>query len=294
VIEKNVKRIIKTLSADDMLGRDSNKPNEIAKASNFIEKEFEKIGLKRLENNENFKQNFTVTKIEKASTEVKVGDIKVADNEVIIFSESEKIAIAPNPIVSVIDKKMGFWESFQTFNRDSVSRVVFVDSFHVGSFKQALNYYGRSRLLSKRKAKPINVVYVLGKNKSANIMVNATQNVSQLPMNNVVGMLEGKSKKEEVVIFSAHYDHLGNIGAVAGDSIANGADDDASGSTAVVALAKYFKKLGNNERTLVFVTFTAEEIGGYGSKYFSENMNPDKVMAMINIEMIGKASKWGK
>ena len=112
-------------------------------------------------------------------------------------------------------------------------------------------------------------------------------------MNNVVGVLKGKSKPDEFVIFSGHYDHIGVMKPVAGDSICNGADDDASGTTAVIALAKYFKELNNNERTLIFVAFDAEEMGGFGSKYFSEQMDPAKVIAMFNIEMIGKHSKWG-
>jgi Zn-dependent M28 family amino/carboxypeptidase len=107
-------------------------------------------------------------------------------------------------------------------------------------------------------------------------------------------VLEGKNNKAEQVVFSGHYDHIGFLKAVDGDSIANGADDDASGTTAVIALAKHFKALNNNNRTLVFVAFTAEEVGGFGAKYFSENMNPDAVMAMFNIEMIGKESKFGK
>ena len=109
-----------------------------------------------------------------------------------------------------------------------------------------------------------------------------------------MGIIEGKSKKAEQVIFSGHYDHIGFLKAVDGDSIANGADDDASGTTAVIALAKHFKQTNDNERTLVFVAFTAEEVGGYGSKYFSENMKPEAVMAMFNIEMIGKESKFGR
>jgi Zn-dependent M28 family amino/carboxypeptidase len=62
----------------------------------------------------------------------------------------------------------------------------------------------------------------------------------------------------------------------------------------VITLAKYFKALGNNERTLVFAAFTAEEIGGLGSQYFSRQLEPAKVAAMFNIEMIGTESKWGK
>ena len=86
-------------------------------------------------------------------------------------------------------------------------------------------------------------------------------------------------------------DRQGNILTV---SIFNGANDDAAGTTAVMTLAKYFQALNNNERTLIFVAFTAEEIGGFGSQYFSRQLNPENVKAMFNIEMIGTESKWGK
>ena len=111
--------------------------------------------------------------------------------------------------------------------------------------------------------------------------------------NNVIGILPGKSKPNEYVVFSAHYDHLGTV-EEGEDKVYNGANDDASGTTAVIALAKYFKELGNNERTIIFVAFTGEEVGGFGSKYFSKSINPDEVVAMFNIEMIGTESKWNK
>ena len=110
----------------------------------------------------------------------------------------------------------------------------------------------------------------------------------------MIGVLPGKNKKNEFVIFSAHYDHLGIDNEKNGDSVYNGANDDASGVTAVISLAKYFKELHNNERTLVFAAFTAEELGGYGSQYFSQHLDAKKVIAMFNIEMIGTESKWGR
>ena len=115
----------------------------------------------------------------------------------------------------------------------------------------------------------------------------------QKPTNNVIGVLKGKSKPNEIVVFSAHYDHLG-IKNEGDDKIYNGANDDASGVTAVIALANYFKKLNNNERTIVFVAFTGEETGGYGSAFFTKTTNPDQIVALFNIEMIGTESKWGK
>jgi Zn-dependent M28 family amino/carboxypeptidase len=117
--------------------------------------------------------------------------------------------------------------------------------------------------------------------------------VKRKPANNVIGILPGKSRPEEFVVFSAHYDHLG-VNKNGEDKVFNGANDDASGTTAVVALAKYFKELNQNERTIIFVAFTGEEVGGFGSKFFSENIDANKVVAMFNIEMIGTDSKWGK
>ncbi len=111
---------------------------------------------------------------------------------------------------------------------------------------------------------------------------------------NVAGIIPGR-RTDEFVLFSAHYDHIGYQPnrAVRGDSIANGANDNASGTTAVITLASYFKQLGTPERTLIFAAFTAEEMGGLGSRYFSEQLDPNKIVAMFNIEMIGKPATQG-
>ena len=109
---------------------------------------------------------------------------------------------------------------------------------------------------------------------------------------NIIGVLEGKSKKDEYVIISAHYDHLGMKKSGEGDLIYNGANDDASGVTGVLALAAYFKKVGT-ERTIVFAAFTAEEMGLIGSTYFGKEIDAAKFVAGINLEMIGKTPSFG-
>lgn len=114
----------------------------------------------------------------------------------------------------------------------------------------------------------------------------------EITTSNVIGVLEGKSKKDEYVIISAHYDHLGIKKPVDGDSIYNGANDDASGVTGVLALAEYFKKIGN-ERTIVFAAFTAEEKGLVGSRHFGKDIDASKYVAGINLEMIGKTPTSG-
>jgi len=110
---------------------------------------------------------------------------------------------------------------------------------------------------------------------------------------NIIGVLEGKSRKDEMVIVSAHYDHLGMKKEGEGDLIFNGANDDASGVAAVLTLAEYFKKKGKNERTIVFIAFTAEEMGLIGSTHFGKGIDASKFVAGINLEMMGKEPATG-
>jgi Zn-dependent M28 family amino/carboxypeptidase len=169
---------------------------------------------------------------------------------------------------------------------------VLVDASHADAFKRLYEFSKRGKIVNEAKEGSAKV-FVLGTNEAATFSVKVTNTIEKLGLANVAGMLPGKSREKELVVFSGHYDHMGIVKGQA-DTIANGADDDASGITAVISLAKYYKKLNNNERTLIFVAFTAEEIGGFGSRYFSEQLNPDDVVAMFNIEMIGKESKFGK
>jgi len=114
---------------------------------------------------------------------------------------------------------------------------------------------------------------------------------------NVVGFLEGRDSqlKSEFVLFGAHHDHLG-IRGEAEDNIYNGANDNATGTTAVIALARYYAKTRNNQRSLLFVTFAAEERGMIGSRQLVKELPfpIDKIVTLINFEMIGKSREEGK
>jgi Zn-dependent M28 family amino/carboxypeptidase len=140
------------------------------------------------------------------------------------------------------------------------------------------------------------MVKKINANKRASYSFDLSQEGDKVMLSNVVGIIPGKSKPNEYVIFSGHFDHLGvsSRNMKDNDSIYNGANDDAAGVTAMIMLAKYFKKINNNERTLIFVAFNAEEMGGFGATYFSKQFDPAQVVAMFNIEMIGTESKWGK
>jgi Zn-dependent M28 family amino/carboxypeptidase len=88
---------------------------------------------------------------------------------------------------------------------------------------------------------------------------------------NVVGILPGKTRPDEYVLYSAHWDHLGICEPVKGDNICNGALDNASGTAGLIALAEAHAKAGPAERSLVFLAVTAEESGLLGSEYYAAN-----------------------
>lgn len=111
-----------------------------------------------------------------------------------------------------------------------------------------------------------------------------------MPQRNVVGLLRGTSKRDEYVVVSAHYDHIGTGSPVDGDAIYNGADDDATGTTAVLLLAEAMAKMPPPSRSILFVCFTAEERGLLGSKAFCAKppVPIESIVANLNIEMIGR------
>jgi Zn-dependent M28 family amino/carboxypeptidase len=108
---------------------------------------------------------------------------------------------------------------------------------------------------------------------------------------NVIGFIEGNDPKlkNEVVILGAHYDHLGKGKTVENDSIANGANDNASGTATVLAMAKYFGAIKNNKRSIIFTLYSGEEMGLLGSKHLAERLKNENVnlYTMINFEMLG-------
>jgi len=116
---------------------------------------------------------------------------------------------------------------------------------------------------------------------------------------NVIGILEGSDPqlKNEAIIIGAHYDHLGHggSGSLAANSteIHHGADDNASGTTAVIELARQFAKEKRPKRTLIFMTFGGEEEGLLGSKFYVNNpaWPLEKTVAMINLDMVGRLNE---
>ena len=294
--KKQVTKIEQVLAADDMQGRRAFTPG-IDKASSFIESEFKKIGLETLNGARDFKQEFFMTESKNSSLNVTIDGQAIDKKDLVCFSYQSQITLSEKSDVQVVKINAGdkFGPKFYEYYQSEKNLLVLVD----GSFIARIQ---NIKHIPQMSANPSGntVVFVFGITEATQFVIAGVNTVTKKALNNVVGVLKGKSKPNEYVVFSGHYDHLGVGSPAEGeqhdakDSIYNGANDDAAGTTAVIMLAKYFKKLNTNERTILFTTFVAEEIGGYGSQHFSKQLNPDQVVAMFNLEMIGTESKWGK
>src|SRR5215203_4612907 len=290
---QEVQRIESVLASNDMRGRRAGTP-DIDKAAMFIADELKKAGLQPLKPN-NFLQNFVMIRPKVVNVKAEIDKTEIGSKDIIVntFEKEVKIDEKSGYEIQYIKAGQLFREKVQELANSKKNMIVFVDTSFSRNFPRLASF--NAQAFGSELGEHKTVVYILGDYQPKEFSIKAENTLQETNYANVVGIIPGKSKKNEYVIFSGHYDHLGIARQpVNGDSIYNGANDDAAGITAVIMLANYFKKLNNNERTLVFAAFTAEEVGGFGSQYFSKQFDPAQVMAMFNIEMIGTESKWGK
>ncbi|WP_448248125.1 M28 family metallopeptidase [Thalassotalea agariperforans] len=313
------------LASDELKGRASFTP-EIDLAANYIAKRFQSIGLTPFNqlstpNTDNhsitpqdFLQTFSVHHISPEDIFVEINGqsyrqphIAIATNQAEFHWQSLE-----NIQVTKVHKRKDLFTTLSTLNVQGGQHLVLVHPEHKHLFKQYRSFFkkGSYRLTIKE---PATIVMVYSQAKDINtINIRAKNTIQNRSLSNVVAVMPGTTKADEFIIFSAHYDHLGvkpGRHSPDHDVIFNGADDDASGTTAVIQLAEHFAKynanvkgdikenpqnLNQNQRTIIFAAFTAEEIGGFGSQYFAQHLPADKIKAMINIEMIGKPSKFGE
>jgi len=286
---KEVERIEKILSADNMEGRRTFTPG-IDRAAVFIAEEFRKAGIQPVKGS-SYLQEFTVPQIQSLITGTIDGKTVNPGADVAFISASDTYTLTSDSAFEklIIKSTDTLQVTLRRLMGGSKNYLLLVDTAHHEIFN-ALKQGRRFNPSMKS-----NIIMLYGPTEPSSFSLTLSKKTVQAALKNVVGIIPGKSKKDEIVIFSGHYDHLGITQPDAnGDSIYNGANDDAAGTTAVIMLAKYFAQKKDNERTIVFAAFTGEEVGGFGARYFSGQFDSSKVMAMFNIEMIGTDSKWGK
>ena len=305
ITEDRVREIVTWLAADERGGRDTPSPG-LEAAARWLADQFAAGGLQPLKNDSWF-HDYTLPGLEVDSTAIEVTLWRK------LHDEPKAFALAPDADVRLwrpADVTAGDREPTtvaqvedpvlrQMLNARSGRRPVVIEvATDHPYWTQAA---GRRQLLGgrRRAARPVFLVRegILpapagGGDEAgwaADWKVPAAARVD-IPLENVVAVLPGSTKREEYVVVSAHYDHIGTGNPVDGDPIYNGADDDASGTTAVLAIAEAMAKQPAPQRSILFVCFSAEEKGLRGSRAFLEHppVPREHIVANINLEMLGR------
>ncbi|HVK39669.1 MAG TPA: M28 family peptidase [Candidatus Kapabacteria bacterium] len=219
------------------------------------------------------------------------------------------ILIVPNPTVSRLMRPGGFpWPAlYPSMPREGRLKLRLDDSI------QSIPAVSVGASVARALLGPVeNLVGVLdaidstGRPRSRELGRHALVDVriarTLVPARNVMGMLRGRELPEEYVVLGAHYDHVGtrsseealtHAGGAPEDTIFNGADDNASGTSAVILAARAFASLAPEDqpsRSILFVAFTAEELGLFGSRAFVANppVETRQMVAMLNMDMVGR------
>ena len=295
-------RIVKTLASDEMAGRKVfTEGND--KAAAFIADEFKKAGLQPWDG-KSFFQPFNMNQINLVSVNATINGEEIKEKNIFAISNRDLLKVNEKSVdfdTVYISKTDTFYLKLSVLLRTQKKNLlVFVDTSHQRLFNSPRTiynkYYSGLREYNKRLflEKETAAIVILTEKKPETWSIEYRQNIEKKKLQNVVGVLPGNNSLEQKIVFSAHYDHLGiRKPNNEGDSIYNGANDDASGVTAIIQLAHHFCKQKNNERSLVFSAFTFEEGAGFGGMYFTEQHDSSSIIAGFNIEMIGTEAEFG-
>ena len=318
VIE-NLKTEVTYLASDQLEGRRTGTNGEKL-AYEYLSQQFEKAGLEPKGNDHSFIQTFEINEGKQIlpSTHLIINDTAVDEKDFFPFIFSSNAQIKADASPAFKEKGMPwFWDVKDIleennnnphfdlkeavrnkaieFAEKGASSVIVYNS---GNENADLNFDGKSKTAVLKI--PVvflykNVAKKFLSDNSANLNIDLKVDLGQksLTGHNVIGYIDNGAPY--TIILGAHYDHLGhgedeglNLGGKG--EIFNGADDNASGTAAILELAKYLKdsKLKNNN--YLFICFSGEEEGLYGSKYFMENpgIPIDKINYMMNFDMVGR------
>lgn len=290
----SVERVVTTLSADEMLGRAAFTPG-IERAADFIRDEFASIGLEALDGLDGYLQRFTVHRLEVESRTVILNGVEIPSERSFAWTEAPVVHWTTGDSVEIV--VIGPGESpgrriyeISTSDRDA---LLLMSTDHEAFFRRWAADWSVPVFSLDPPSGATLVCVLTDEPHVTSYDVRVTAPVVELPLANVVGVIAGR-RGDEIVLFGGHYDGYGILDPVDGDSIANSANDCASGTTAMIELARYFKVRGRPERTLIFAAFTAHERMPYlGAEYLSRQLDPEEIVAMFSLANMGRVSDRG-
>jgi hypothetical protein len=319
VIE-NLKKEISYLASDELEGRRTGTPGE-KMAYEYLSTQFEKTGLLPKGDSKSFIQSFEINEGKQIlpSSHLTINEEKFeAGKDFFPFAFSRQGAITANASSAFKEKGMPwFWDIKETLEENNNNphfdllntirnkAIEFGGMgasacivFNSSNINDNLRFDGKSDMAQIKipvvyLSKNVSQKYLSDRSASLNIDCKIAIGDKKRTGHNVIGYIDNKAA--HTIIIGAHYDHLGsgqdhNSLRTGKPAIHNGADDNASGIAAILELAKYLKssKLKNNN--YLFICFSGEELGLYGSKYFTSHptIPLETINYMINCDMVGR------
>ncbi len=288
ILEKDVQANLQFLASDSLMGRADGSAGIIL-AAHFIGEKFQEAGLQPLPGQASYFIPFSLENKKKKKKQI-YRDLLVWNGHVVPPHKFVYLKQQPGQYASLTQADFNIIELDSCINENILSAFNGTGAnilFWTNKIQPDGNQFLPSEIKIPEGGIHQDFLFVYADQRPDSLTLSAAAPTYIKTGYNVVGVLPGKTKQAEVLVFSAHYDHLGITRGKNKDSIWNGANDNASGTIAVLELAKYFARKGDNERTLVFCAFAGEELGLLGSKDFLQRINPEQIVANINIEMIG-------
>ena len=272
---KSANEIVSILASDSLQGRGNYTP-ELQKAADFIEQQFVDARLEPLPGYDHFSIPINFKYHPASLYQLYWNGQKTNVNEYLLISAA---------FFQPVFRPGNFLYTEMTAGPDSTEWVKIFEA----NQPQVINFNIQNDSLLKQviipSAIPANPILIVKNKPTLQSMKLDLVPESEKVLMNIVGIIPGKSLAQEVIMFSAHYDHLSPAGFK--KDFFNGANDNASGTAALILLARHYAKQNNNERTLVFSAFAGEEIGLLGSRDLVRKMNTKNIIAMINMDMVG-------
>ncbi|RZK82646.1 MAG: M28 family peptidase [Pedobacter sp.] len=259
------RKILDTLTSKTMWGRGYTN-NGLTSAANYIVNEFKAYGLTPLDG-ESYKQEFLF------SVNTFPNHMSVAINSKSL-SPGKDFVVLPESKGQVVSANLKQTDSNTYVDASTKVVVVLKDKLTWSVAQKPEEYTGIAVLKTE----------VQGKLEKAEINISNTH-LKDFAASNIYGSIKGTTKPDSLIVFTAHYDHLGGMGK---DTYFPGANDNGSGITLLLQLAAHYAK--NPQRySMVFICFAAEEAGLLGSKYFTENppLPLSHIRFLINTDMVG-------
>lgn len=323
IIIKNLQTEIGALASDKMEGRRTGTNGEKL-AYEFISQQFKDVGLIPKGDNKLFTQTFEIDEGKEIlpSTHLLINDNDLViekDFFPLIFSAEGSAKAYASP--ALLEKNMPwFWDVKDIIERNKNNPHFDVEEaiknkaidfaikgasalivYNTGSEDDVLQFDGREKAASLKipvvfVTKEASKKYLSDNSSNLDIDLKVALGKKERAGHNVIGYIDNGAAK--TIIIGAHYDHLGygedhNSLWTGAPAIHNGADDNASGTAAVIELAKLLKNSNLKNNNYLFICFSGEELGLYGSKYFTEHPSIDLSSAnyMINSDMVGRLNE---